>query len=52
MQIDTVGQPVAAIELGFFRLTTVAPILAILLSAAAITAAITAYVGAQLATVA
>jgi hypothetical protein len=52
MQIDTVGQPVAPEELGFFRLSTVAPILAILLIAATITAAITAFVGAQLATVA
>lgn len=52
MQIDTVGQPVAPEELGFFRRTTVAPILAIPLIAAAITAAITAFVGAQLATVA
>jgi ABC-type transporter Mla maintaining outer membrane lipid asymmetry permease subunit MlaE len=52
MQIDTVGLPVAPEELGFFRLRTVAPILAILLIAAAMTAAITAFVGAQLATVA
>ncbi len=52
MQIDTIGRPVAPEDFGFFRLRTVAPILAILLIAAAMTAAITALVGAQLATVA
>lgn len=52
MQIDTLGQPGAPEKLEFLRLTTVVPILAILLIAAAITAALTAFVGAQLAIVA